>query len=147
MARLDALYVGRERLALAIDVGAETSAVHVAFLQPGRAPQLFPIDRWPHQSPALCHVPSQIWFSSDSQARSGGSEPGIEDWRLARLFKLHLHARPTVGSIIETIETTEVFFTGPGCVSASRRLVQHQYSAVSPPPLPSGVSLLQVRWT
>ncbi|KAG9022778.1 hypothetical protein FS842_005935, partial [Serendipita sp. 407] len=113
----------QERLVLSFDIGTTCSAVSFVHSYPGANPEVRLVTRWPGQPLASgdSKAPTLVAYR-DSVPIATGAEAvefvGQPDYEIAQWFKLHLHPESMTSS-------------APG-------------STIEIPPLPTGVSLLQV---
>ncbi|KAG8809988.1 hypothetical protein FRC19_004859, partial [Serendipita sp. 401] len=113
----------QEKLVLSFDIGTTCSAVSFVHSYPGANPEVRLVTRWPGQPLASgdSKVPTLVAYR-DSVSIATGAEAvefvGQPDYEIAQWFKLHLHPESMTSS-------------APS-------------STIEIPPLPTGVSLLQV---
>ncbi|KAJ7057214.1 hypothetical protein C8F01DRAFT_1061528 [Mycena amicta] len=91
----------KRKLIIGIDVGTMFSGISYCLLDPGRAPEILPVTRFPPQPPVGgdSKVPSVAYYDRNGSVRAVGAEAmeehvkeraAEEGWHLAAWFKLHL---------------------------------------------------------
>ncbi|EKM51017.1 uncharacterized protein PHACADRAFT_32060 [Phanerochaete carnosa HHB-10118-sp] len=87
------------KLVLAFDVGTTYSGIGYAILDPGEAPKIQCVTRFPGQENGDFKIPSVLWYTQEGKVRAAGVEardPGMtliaedEDLIFVDWFKLHL---------------------------------------------------------
>ncbi|KZV99293.1 hypothetical protein EXIGLDRAFT_831623 [Exidia glandulosa HHB12029] len=93
------MYNGDEKLVIAVDLGTTNSGISFAHLQPGAAPRVRSVTRWPGQEDAAgdSKIPTLVRYKEGKPIAFGADavdDPDVEGGPvsyLASWFKLHLH--------------------------------------------------------
>ncbi|KZV80678.1 hypothetical protein EXIGLDRAFT_780665 [Exidia glandulosa HHB12029] len=92
-------YAGSEKLVFSIDLGTTNSGISFAHLEPGSAPRVRSVTRWPGQEdaagdsklPTLVRYQHGVPIAFGADALESPDMDGEEPSHLAKWFKLHLH--------------------------------------------------------
>ncbi|ETW80440.1 hypothetical protein HETIRDRAFT_154793 [Heterobasidion irregulare TC 32-1] len=73
----------KRRLVLSMDLGTTFSGMSYAVLDPGKAPEIKTVNRYPGQEAGDAKIPTVVWYDSNGQVLAVGaeepSEPPVED--------------------------------------------------------------------